>query len=128
MANPCIPRVNICTFPATAADVIVCTSDADCPGNEVAEVEVVATAPYIYGNGPPYSHNHLDTLPFYQLTTETDVAALLGAIAVTSVGALVALFTQTVVASERSGSDFAKTFFELKILVQHAIKQYARQA
>ena len=106
--------------------VTLCESPAVCPAPVAAPAApVAATAPYIYGNGRPYSHNPYDTLPILQLTSEGDVAALMGAIAVTSVGALVALFTQTVVASRRS--DFAETFLEVKSLVQRTIDRYSRK-
>ena len=96
---------------------LACTSILDCV---VAPAPAApAPPPYIFGNNPPYSHNPYDTLPILQLTSEGDAAALLGAIAVTSFGALVALFTQTVVASRRS--DFVETFLDVKKLLQRAI-------
>ena len=102
-----------------------CTTAADCVAAPPAAPAVPAPAPYIFGNNPPYTHNPYDTLPILQLTSEGDVAALMGAIAVTSFGALVALFTQTVVASRRS--DFAETFLEVKSLVQRTIDRYSRK-
>ena len=89
-----------------------------CPAPAAAAV--AAPAPFIFESPPPYTHDPLATLPLYQLSTQEEVANALGAIALTSFGALGGLFVQVGAASRRR-IDLDSAIFDMKILVQHLV-------
>ena len=102
-----------------ASHITGASSDGPPPVAAPAAAPVAAPAPVIFESPPPYTHDNLATLPLYQLSTQEQVANALGAIAVTSFGALGGLFVQTIAGTASRRNDLDKAIFDLKNLVQH---------